>query len=84
MRLKKVLIIDDEPEFCEVVKMYFEVTLKSNFQVGVAYDGREGVKMAKKFMPDLIILDIVMPVMDGFKTLEMLKKDPPQFCRVYF
>jgi DNA-binding response OmpR family regulator len=76
MATKKVLIIDDEPEFCEVVKMYFEITLRSDFQVSVAYDGREGIKLAKKVKPDLIILDVVMPVMDGFRTLELLKKDP--------
>jgi len=76
MGLKKVLIIDDEAEFCELVKMYFEITLRSNFQVSIALDGKEGVKLAKKIKPDLIILDVVMPVMDGFQALELLKKDP--------
>ncbi|MBL7070738.1 MAG: response regulator [Candidatus Omnitrophica bacterium] len=76
MRLRKVLIIDDEKEFCEVVRMYLEMTLKSNFQVSIAYDGKEGVKLAKAIRPDLILLDIVMPIMDGFKVLEQLKRDP--------
>jgi len=76
MVFKKVLIIDDELEFCHVVKMYFEMTLKSNFQVSIALEGKEGIRLAKRIKPDLIILDIIMPVMDGFKVLETLKQDP--------
>ncbi len=76
MGFKKILIVDDEVDFCRIVKMYFELTLRSNFQVSMAFDGKEGVKLAKKIRPDLIILDIVMPVMDGFQVLAALKKDP--------
>lgn len=74
MRLIKILMIDDEVLFCNLVKMNLE--LLGKFYVQIAHDGKEGVKVAKDFMPDVILLDIVMPRQDGFQTLEILKKDP--------
>ena len=73
MRLIKILMIDDEVLFCNLVKMNLE--LLGKFYVQIAHDGKEGVKVAKDFMPDVILLDIVMPRQDGFQTLEALKKD---------
>ncbi|MFH1995646.1 MAG: response regulator [Candidatus Omnitrophota bacterium] len=68
----KILLIDDEKAFCDLVKMNLE--LSGKFTVVMAHNGEEGVEAAKREKPDAILLDIRMPVMDGFETLESLKK----------
>lgn len=74
MNKKKVLIIDDEESFCKLVKMNLE--LDETFKVETATDGKKGLELAKRFKPDVIILDIMMPKMSGFEVLEKMKKDP--------
>ncbi len=73
MDKKKILIIDDEEDFCKLVKLNLEITDK--FDVEIVNDGESGLKLAKKFKPDLVVLDIMMPGMDGYQVLEKLKKD---------
>ncbi|TRZ48776.1 DNA-binding response regulator [bacterium] len=73
MTKKKILIIDDETDFCKLVKRNLE--LIGDFEVAIAGDGKQGFNSAKKLKPDLILLDIMMPRMDGFKVLEKLKSD---------
>jgi two-component system, OmpR family, alkaline phosphatase synthesis response regulator PhoP len=73
MSKKKILIIDDETDFCKLVKRNLE--LIGDFEVAIAEDGKRGLASAKKLKPDLILLDIMMPHMDGFKVLEKLKTD---------
>ena len=70
---KKILIIDDEEDFCRVVKINLES--QGNFNVDFATDGKKGIKLAKKIHPDLILLDICMPGIDGVEVLKILKKD---------
>ncbi|MDP2924505.1 MAG: response regulator [Candidatus Omnitrophota bacterium] len=72
MAKKNILIIDDEKNFCLLVKKNLE--LLGDFEVSIATDGKAGIKMAKAMKPHLILLDILMPGMDGFKVLEELKK----------
>jgi len=68
----RVLIIDDEPELVKAV----EVRLKANgYDVEVAYDGKEGIDKAKEIRPDLILLDFVMPMMDGYEVARELMAD---------
>ena len=69
----KILIIDDDPDFVEATKLVLE---SKPYEVITAADGSEGIAKAKKEKPDLIILDIIMPVKDGFNAAEELKKDP--------
>src|SRR3989304_949638 len=70
---KKILLIDDEPELVKAV----EIRLKSTgYEVSVAHDGRAGIHEAKKIKPDLIILDLLMPIMDGYAVANELKDDP--------
>jgi len=70
---KKILLIDDEPELIKAV----EIRLKSTgYEVSVAYDGRAGIREAKEIKPDLIILDLLMPIMDGYAVANELKDDP--------
>ena len=73
MSKKKILIIDDEVAFCKLVKRNLE--LIGDFDVAITTDGEGGFSLAKKLKPDLILLDIMMPIMDGFKVLEKLKSD---------
>lgn len=68
----KILLIDDDADFVEATS-----TLLGNFyQVAVAFNGQEGLEKAKTEKPDLIILDLVLPVMDGFEVYRRLKQDP--------
>jgi two-component system alkaline phosphatase synthesis response regulator PhoP len=67
----KVLVIDDEADLVEMMRM----ALERQFEVIVAYDGKEGVAKAKAEKPDAIVLDIMMPEKDGFTACKELKGD---------
>ena len=71
MEEKIILIIDDNKELCKTVKRGLEVL--GDFKVAAAFDGNEGIKLAKRYKPHLILLDIQMPKMDGFEVLKALK-----------
>jgi len=69
----KILLIDDEPELVAAV----EIRLKANgYNVDFAYDGQAGMDKIKESKPDLILLDIVMPKLDGYEVCKKLKADP--------
>ena len=70
---KRVLIVDDENDFCQLLKRNLE--LSGDFEVDIATSGKEGLGLVEKKAPDVILLDIMMPEMDGFKVLEKLKSD---------
>ncbi|OIO20559.1 MAG: response regulator [Candidatus Magasanikbacteria bacterium CG_4_10_14_0_8_um_filter_32_14] len=67
-----VLLIEDDNFLGNIYKTKFEM---EKFKVIVATDGLEGLEMVKKKKPDIILLDILMPKMDGFEVLSNLKKD---------
>lgn len=69
---KKILIIDDDPFILDMYALKFR---EDGFQVESARDGKEGLKKIKEYNPEVILLDIVMPVMDGFDVMHQLKKD---------
>jgi len=69
----KILIVDDEPNIVQTLKARLEMC---NYAVVTACNGREGLQMALGEKPDVILLDIMMPVMDGHEMLEVLRKDP--------
>ena len=69
----KLLIIDDEDDFCNLVKKNIEQT--GEFQVHIATNGEDGIRLAKEIKPNLILLDIVMPGMDGGDVLSVIRKD---------
>ncbi|RLF52979.1 MAG: two-component system response regulator [Thermoplasmata archaeon] len=71
MKKKKILVADDEPEIVDIVKRMLE----DEYEVITAYDGEEALEKAKKEKPDLILLDILMPKLDGWETLKKLKED---------
>jgi putative two-component system response regulator len=66
----KILIVEDET-ITKVLRLKFE---QSDFVVEIARDGFEALKMLDKFTPDIILLDILMPVMDGFEFMDKLKE----------
>lgn len=68
---KKVLIIDDE---VTLQKTLSEVLSQEGFAVSSSMDGENGLELAKNLIPDIILLDIIMPRLNGFKVLEELKK----------
>lgn len=70
---KRILIIEDEKEIVRIMQLRFET---AGFEVLKAYDGQEGLKVAKASIPDLILLDLVLPKTGGPKVLQELKKDP--------
>lgn len=69
---KKVLIIEDEESIRGFIKINFQ---RNDFLVFEAVSGEEGLEKVNKEIPDLIILDITLPGMDGYKTCEMIRKD---------
>jgi two-component system alkaline phosphatase synthesis response regulator PhoP len=71
--MSSILIIDDEIDILEILKYNL---LKEGFEVEVASNGLEGIEIAKSFKPDLIILDVMMPHMDGIEVCEALRKIP--------
>jgi excisionase family DNA binding protein len=71
---RKVLVVDDEPDFAHVVKEY--LALKGGLEVEVAESGFQAGYTVARFRPDLILLDLMMPDMDGFEVHRMLRADP--------
>jgi len=70
---KKILIVEDE---AYIVKAFADHFKREGYDVAVALDGEEGLMKAREFKPDLILLDIIMPKMDGLEMLKKLKEDP--------
>lgn len=69
----KLLLIDDDPVMQDLIRRYFG---SRGFQVMIASGGREGLEKAKSIQPDVILLDVMMPEMDGWSVLSSLKSDP--------
>jgi len=69
---KKILIIEDEPDAASLLKMHLE---KYGYEVLAAGDGKEGYRLARTRAPDLILLDLMIPEMDGFWVCSMVKSD---------
>ena len=69
----KVLVVDDEPKIVQTLQDRLEMT---GYEVLPAYNGKEGLEMAIEGKPDVVLLDVVMPVMDGLEMLELLRQQP--------
>lgn len=67
-----VLLIDDDENICKVVKLYLE---KEGFDIMVANDGQAGLDMFATTEPDIVLLDIMMPGMDGIEVIKRIRKD---------
>ncbi len=70
--MKKVLVIEDD----EVIRIFAEKTLsEAGYEVETAEDGKQGYEKAVEFSPDLVVLDLMMPVMHGFDTCQAMRRD---------
>lgn len=69
----KILVVDDEPDILEILQYNLE---KEGYTVRVASNGKKGVEEAKAFLPDLILLDIMMPEQDGVETCRQIRSIP--------
>ena len=72
MDKKRILIVDDEEDIISILKLRLEA---NNYEVLSAHDGQEGLNKARSEKPDLIILDLMLPKLDGYKVCSMLKFD---------
>ncbi len=71
---KRILLIDDEEDFCFFIKQ--NLMISGGFLVTYATNSDKGISLAKRYSPDLILLDIRMPKRDGFAVLKTLKENP--------
>ena len=68
----KILLVDDEPDIVEIIRFNLE---QNGYQISTASDGLEAIKVAEKEIPHLIIMDVMMPNLDGIETCERLRQD---------
>ncbi len=72
MDKKKILLVEDEPQLVDMLKLRLEA---NNYEVAIAYDGKQALEKAQTEQPDLIILDLLLPKLDGYTVCGLLKKD---------
>ncbi len=70
---KSILVVDDEPN---IVTSLQYVMKNAGFEVGVAYDGEEALAKVEEMVPDLVILDVMMPKLDGFEVCKKIRANP--------
>ncbi len=71
MENQKILIVDDDSNICELLRMYLQ---KDGFDTAIASDGEQAVELAAQYNPDLILLDIMMPRLDGWQVCRQVRK----------
>ncbi len=71
--MKKVVCIEDEPEMIDLIRL---ILMRHNFQVIGAVGGKEGLEIVRQEHPDLVLLDLMMPDMDGWEVYQLMKADP--------
>ena len=69
---KSILIVEDDPNISELVQMYLE---KEGYQATIAADGTQGIDLYRKLRPDLVLLDVMMPGVDGWGVLRAIRQD---------
>src|SRR5438477_2083354 len=70
---KKILAVDDERHIVRLVQVNLE---RQGYEVVTAFDGKEALEKVASEQPDLVVLDVMMPYMDGFEVLQNLRKNP--------
>lgn len=74
---QKVLIVDDDQNICELLRLYIE---KDGFSTVIANDGRKALELFRKENPDIVLLDIMLPELDGWQVCREIRKD--SFCPI--
>ncbi|MFO1475761.1 MAG: response regulator [Verrucomicrobiota bacterium] len=72
LKRRKILVVEDEADFLELLREYFK---QEGFAIATATNGLDAVKKARSLVPDLILLDIILPELNGFAVCELLRKD---------
>ena len=72
MRRRKILVVDDDADLIELLSFNLK---KAGFSIGTALDGVDALKKARSILPDLILLDLMLPGLDGFAVCETLRRD---------
>ena len=72
MELGKIMVVDDDKNICELLRLYLE---KEGYQVVIANDGKEAVELNEKEDPELILLDIMLPQLDGWQVCREIRKN---------
>lgn len=67
----KILVVDDDKNICELLRLYLE---NDGYTVSLAYDGESALKVFQEFRPDIILLDIMLPKMDGWQVCREIRK----------
>lgn len=78
-RKAKVLVVDDERHIVKLIQVNLE---RAGYQVVSAFDGKEALKKVESEKPDLIVLDVMMPYLDGFEVLKRLRANPDSYIPV--
>ncbi len=71
MSLEKILVVDDDKNICELLKLYLD---KEGYKVILAYDGEEAVAKFNSLKPDFVLLDVMLPIMDGWQVCLEIRK----------
>ena len=71
----KIMIVDDEVHLARILQFTLQ---HAGYEVVTAFDGREAIETFEKERPDLVILDLMLPVIDGYKVCNLIKRDGPQ------
>ena len=71
MSKEKILVVDDDVNICELLRLYIE---RDDYQVVIANDGEQAVELFNREQPDLVLLDIMLPKMDGWQVCKEIRK----------
>jgi len=72
LKRRKILVVEDEPDFLELLRIHFK---DEGFAIATAKNGVDAVRKARSLQPDLILLDVMLPELDGFAVCEILRND---------
>ena len=70
MTTTKILVVDDEPNVCELIRIYLE---REGYDVIIAHDGETALSLIEQERPQLVVLDLMLPKLDGWKVCEKLR-----------
>jgi len=70
---RKIVLVDDESELVQLLQIELEM---GGYRVSAAYDGEAGLRLVRETRPDLVLLDVMMPGLDGYQVLKSIKDDP--------
>jgi len=73
MNAKRVLLVEDEPDIQKVIRL--SLTLRGGYEVFIANSGVEAIPLAEQLLPDLILLDVMLPELDGYQIYTLLKQN---------